>query len=133
MESTSKVSYKSVVCERSVEVASGDVKELQFLDWNDLPFHNHPQFFKRQGQAYTNRSTYDNKQLKREAMCKKELLLDMLNDIGYLTDYVKEYYGSQGIGDDLKLDEVLNAFESSIHVDVHSETDLEMGLTEEDE
>lgn len=133
MESKSKVSYKSVVCERTVEVPSVDVKELQFMDWNDLPFHNHPQLLKRQGQAFANRSTYDNKQLKREAMCKKELLLDMLNEIGYLTEYVKEYYGSKGIGDDLKLDEVLNAFESSICVDVYSETDFELALTEEDE
>lgn len=133
MESKPKVSYKSVVCERSVEVATGSVKELEFMNWNDLPFHNQPQLLKGKGQAYANRCIYDSKQLKREVMCKKELLLDMLNDIGYLTEYVKDYYGSKGIGDNLKLDEVLNAFESSINVDVHSETDFDLGLTEEDE
>jgi hypothetical protein len=130
MECQSKVSYKSVVCENPIVASSTGGKELQFTAWEDLPFHDQPQLLKLQP---TVSAQSNGKQSRREATYKKELLLDMLNEIAYLTDYVKEYYGCKGIGDELKLDEVLNAFESSICVDVHSETDFDFGFSEEDE
>jgi hypothetical protein len=130
MECQSKVSYKSVVCEKPIVPSSTSCRELQFTAWEDLPFHEHPQLLKLQP---TTSNHSNDKQSRREAAYKKELLLDMLNEIAYLTEYVKENYGCKGIADELKLDDVLNAFESSIHVDVHSETDFDFGFSEEDE
>lgn len=127
MELQSKMSYKSVVSEKPVVSSTKCGKELQFTAWEDLPFHNQPQLLQ------LNHPTCSSKQSKREANYRKELLLEMLNEVAFLTDYVKEYYGSKGIGDELKLDDVLNAFDSSIHVDVNSDTDFDIGPSEEDE
>jgi hypothetical protein len=54
---------------------------------------------------------------------KKELLVDLLNDIGAVTDYVSEYYGFHGIGDSLRLEDVMNNFEKSLKVEVVLDND----------
>jgi len=63
---------------------------------------------------------------------KKELLIDLLHDIGNVTEYVKEYYGFHGIGDELKLEDVMNSFEKSIKVEVVSDNDYDI-ISEEEE
>lgn len=54
---------------------------------------------------------------------KKELLVDLLNDIGSVTEYVSEYYGFHGIGDCLKLEDVMNSFEKALKAEVVSDCD----------
>jgi hypothetical protein len=54
---------------------------------------------------------------------KKELLIDLLNDIGAVTGYVTDYYGFNGVGDGLKLEDVMNSFEKSLKVEVLSDID----------
>lgn len=63
---------------------------------------------------------------------KKELLTDLLNDMANITDYVKEYYGFHGIGDELLLENVMNCFEKSLQVEVVSDNDYDI-VSEEDE
>lgn len=122
MDSQRKPSYKSIVSERP-EYGSVPVnKGLVFTDYELIEFDI------EQGQTESL-----TKNARREAVYKKELLLDMLNEVAYVTNYVREYYGFQGIGDDLKLEDVMNAFEASIKVDVHSDTDMDFVVSEEEE
>jgi hypothetical protein len=54
---------------------------------------------------------------------KRELLVDLLNDMGAVTEYVSEYYGFHSIGDTLKLEDVMNSFEKSLKVEIVSDYD----------
>ena len=49
---------------------------------------------------------------------KRELLVDLLIDVGNVTNHITEYYGFHGIGDSLQLEDVMNSFEQSLRVEV---------------
>lgn len=132
MDSQSKLSYKSVVCDKHVSPPVATAKGLSFVDWEDLPFHSQPDLFKCQVGTSTSIASANTKQLRREATYRKEVLLDVLNEMALLTDYVRECFGCKGVGDELKLEDVLNALETSITVEYHSDTDVDF-VSEEDD
>ena len=107
MDKETKYSYKSIVCENPIATISTDTNGLVFSDYEDVMKQVHLQTTKVEGQKLTKETAY-----------KKELLLEMLNDLAHVTEYVREYYGSQGIGDELHLEDILNAFEDNIRVDM---------------
>ncbi len=124
MDSQVKPSYKSIVSDMP-EFGSVPVnKGLVFTDYDLINFDT---------ERWQTRRESMSKNARREAVYKKELLLDMLNEVAYVTNYVREYYGFKGIGDELKLEDVMNAFETSIKVDVHSDADMDFVVSEEEE
>lgn len=132
MDTQAKLSYKSVVCEKPAPSLLTTRQGLFFTAWEDLPFHSQPELL-RHNFCTSNFSNASAKQSKREATYKKEVLLDVLNEMAYVTEYVQECFGCKGIGDELKLEDVLNALETSINVDVHSDVDIDFGISEEDD
>ena len=63
---------------------------------------------------------------------KKELMIDVLNEMSNVTGYVKEYYGFHGIGDELKLEDVMNSLDKSVKVEVISDNDYDIESGEEE-
>jgi hypothetical protein len=63
---------------------------------------------------------------------KKELMIDVLNDMSSITGYVNEYYGCHGIGDELKLEDVMNILDKSVKVEVISDNDNDIESGEEE-
>lgn len=129
MEVQSKPSYKAIVTEQPMPCVPNGLC-LTFVDYEDLIFHQQPELLE------TNRYQpliHDTKLVKRDAKSKRDFMLDILNDMACITTYVREVYSFQGIADGLKLEDVLNAIECSIKVDMHSETDMEIISCEEDD
>lgn len=63
---------------------------------------------------------------------KKELMIDTLNDMSNLTEYVNEYYGFHGIGDELKVEDVMESLDKSVKVEVISDNDYDCESGEDD-
>lgn len=63
---------------------------------------------------------------------KKGLMIDILNDMATVTNYVNEYYGFHGIGDELKLEDVMDSLEKSVQVEVVSDNDYDVESGEEE-
>lgn len=124
MDSQVKPSYKSIVSDRPDYSGIPVNKGLVFTDYELVDFGIEQRQTKMENLS---------KSARKEAVYKKELLLDMLNEVAYVTNYVREYYGFKGIGDELKLEDVMNAFEASIKVDVHSDADMDFIVSEEEE
>jgi hypothetical protein len=113
MDTYNKQSYKKIVIEGSNSDNVQPVKELKFSDYEDVVIP-----------SFTRKTRNIGSQ-------KRELLIDMLSDIANTTSYVKERFGFHGIADELKLEDVLNAFEKSLKVEVYSDNDCEQ-VSEED-
>lgn len=63
---------------------------------------------------------------------KKEFLVDLLDDMYMVTSYVNEFYGFHGIGNNLKLEQVMDIFEKCVRVETLSDNDYET-LTDDDD
>jgi hypothetical protein len=117
MEKTQKTSYKNVVVEQG-EIEKTHVKEIIFTDYENLIFPRNVQTLTKKEKSIEN--------------CKRELLLDMVNDMSSITKYIIEYYGFHGIANDLKLEHVMDTFEKTLKVEVFSDSDFDM-ISEDDE
>lgn len=62
---------------------------------------------------------------------KKELMIDVLNYMSNVTEFVNEYYGFHGIGNDLKLEDVMDSLDKSVNVEIVSENDYDIESEEE--
>lgn len=122
MDIEPKHSYKSIVCEKPTTTPSNVTNELVFCDYEDVMKQVHLQITQAQ-----------QKQSTKESVHKKELLLEVLNELAHVTDYVKECYGSQGIGDELRLEDILNAFEDNIRVEVQNDNENDFYASGEEE
>lgn len=120
MNNLEKPSYKNVVLEKPlVGVEASKDKEVLF-GYNEIISE-----ISLKKEKLHNKSKGMNNS-------KKELLIDLLNDIGNVTDYVRQYYGFHGIGNDLRLEDVMDCFEKSLIVEVVSDNDYDM-ISEDDE
>lgn len=63
---------------------------------------------------------------------KKELMTDVLDDMSNVTGYVNEYYGFHGIGDGLRLEDIIDSLDKSVKVEVISDNDYDIESGEEE-
>lgn len=63
---------------------------------------------------------------------KKELMIDVLSNMLDVTQYVNEYYGFHGIGDELKLEDVMDSLNKSVKVEINSDNDYDVESGEDE-
>lgn len=68
---------------------------------------------------------------KKLSNAKKEFMIDVINDMSNVTGFVNEYYGFHGIGNDLKLEDVLESLDKSTKVEIVSDNDYDIESEEE--
>lgn len=62
----------------------------------------------------------------------KELLVDILDVMSEVTEYVNEYFGFHGIGGELKVADVIDSLDKCVKVEVISDIDCDIDSGEED-
>lgn len=63
---------------------------------------------------------------------KKEFMIDILDELSYVTGYVNGYYGLHGIGDELKLEDVIDSLDKSVIVEVFSDNEYDIESCEDE-
>jgi hypothetical protein len=116
-----KTSYKNVVLVEQPTETKQSKESLCIVGYENII--NSLQEIKEQAQTNTSRKNNNSK---------KELMIDVLNDMSNVTGYVNEYYGFHGIGDELKLEDVMNSLDKSVKVEVISDNDYDNESGEEE-
>jgi hypothetical protein len=116
-----KTSYKNVVLVEQPTEIKQSKETLSIVGYENII--NSLQEMKEQAQINTSRKNNNSK---------KELMIDVLNDMSNVTGYVNEYFGFHGIGDKLKLEDVMDSLDKSVKVEVISDNDYDNESGEEE-
>jgi hypothetical protein len=116
-----KTSYKNVVLVEQPTEIKQSKESLSIVGYENII--NSLQEMKEQAQINTSRKNNNSK---------KELMIDILNDMSNVTGYVNEYFGFHGIGDELKLEDVMDSLDKSVKVEVISDNDYDNESGEEE-
>lgn len=113
-----KTSYKNIILLEQVN----ETKETKENTDNIEGYDNIINFLKEmKTQTYNKKLTNS----------KKELMIDVLNYMSNVTEFVNDYYGFHGIGNDLKLEDVIDSLDKSVNVEIVSENDYDIESEEE--